>query len=191
MIGAPRSSAGRKSADMAHARRGRMKDLDSNDRRARARGASARAASGDTGVRPRAALTAVAWTRGYGAPRECAGCAGASPQGWTSNWVPAAPGSLNALADRLHTERQSARAREREPQTARQNERDRETERERERKRQGERQRETESRDRETETERDRETESHSKDVRARARARQSAAARGGVRGATSEIRQD
>ena len=126
----------------------------------------------------------LAWIAGH------ASCARwrASPQveaGWTPNWVPAAPGSLNALADRLHTERQSARARERT--TGSQTERERQRDRERE----TERQRETESRDRETETERDRETESHSKDVRARARARQSAAARGGVRGATSEIRQD
>ena len=111
----------------------------------------------------------------YGTPRRA--LAGASPQGWTSNWVPAAPGSLNALADRLHTERQSARAREREPQTARQNERDRETEREREK---------------ETGRETERQRATAKTCVRARARGRQRRG-KGGreVRGATSEIRQD
>ena len=153
---------------------------------ARARGAP-RAASSDTGVRPRAALTAAC---------------GMDARIWRASrvrwlrWrkssrldVQLGPGGSRVFerARRQTTHRKTERARERERTTGSQTERERQRDRERE----TERQRETESRDRETETERDRETESHSKDVRARARARQSAAARGGVRGVTSEIRQD
>ena len=80
-------------------------------------------------------------------------------------------------ARRQTTHRKTERARERERTTDSQTERERQRDRERER-------------ERERDRERDRETESHSKDVCACARARQ-AAAGGGVRGATSEIRQD
>ena len=177
LVRAPAPPAASSDQD-ARALGGRMKDLDSNDRRARG-APRRRRATGDT------ADTRSAAGRWHGyAIWHASSCAR-----WRKSSrldVQLGPGGSRVLerARRQTTHRKTERARERERTTDSQTERERQRDRERE----TERQRETESRDRETETERDRETESHSKDVCACARARQAAAREGGERSERSHL---